>query len=350
MRDSTILIRNVHVMLAYAFRAIHSKASDRIAGERFDHLHDLLAEILLRGVGTQVKRGLNRDYLLRRDELSTVRGRIDIGRTVATRSMTRGRLACEFDEYELDTLYNQALKAVMVLLLRHGDVSLQRKDALRRLLPYLDPVTLIAPTSIRWNLLSHHRANADYRLLLGVCELIVRGLLPTDDAGALKLRSWASDDAMSMLYERFLRGYFSIHHPDLLPSASAVAWDYDETSAIGADQLPAMRTDLTLRRGARSLIIDAKYYGRTTQMNQWGKETVHSSNLYQILAYARNADVARNGSVSGLLLYARTDADKQPHVDVVIQGNRIGARTLDLNLSWADLRAQLEDVVTWLDR
>lgn len=42
-------------------------------------------------------------------------------------------------------------------------------------------------------------------------------------------------------------------------------------------------------------------------------------------------DARRDGSVSGLLLYARTDAVEQPDVDVVIQGNRIGARTLDLN-------------------
>ena len=63
-----------------------------------------------------------------------------------------------------------------------------------------------------------------------------------------------------------------------------------------------------------------------------------------------DAAVAQDGSVSGLLLYARTQAAEQPNLDVVIQGNRIGARTLDLNRPWADLRAQLEDVVTWLDR
>ena len=57
---------------------------------------------------------------------------------------------CEFDEYELDTPHNRALKSVIVLLLRHGDVAAPRRAALRRLLPYLDAVTLIAPTSIRW--------------------------------------------------------------------------------------------------------------------------------------------------------------------------------------------------------
>ncbi|WP_344067961.1 5-methylcytosine-specific restriction endonuclease system specificity protein McrC [Nostocoides vanveenii] len=349
MIDRSIAISNVYVMLAYACRAIRSEGRDRIEAERFDHLHDLLAEILVRGVGTQVKRGLHRDYLDRRDELATVRGRINTSRTVATRSTTRGRLVCEFDEYEADTPHNRALKSVIVLLIRHGDVDAQRKAALRRLLPYLDAVTLVAPTSIRWDALTYHRSNATYRLLLGVCELVVRGLLPTEDSGSTQLASWVSDEQMSRLYERFLREYYVFHHPELSPAAPGVPWDYDDTTAHGVEQLPAMRTDVTLRSGQRSLIIDAKYYAQTMQVSPWGKSTVHSANIYQVLAYAKNADIRRDGSVSGLLLYARTDAPVQPDLDVVIQGNRIGARTLDLNQPWEIIRAQLEDVVTWLE-
>lgn len=348
MTDRSIAIRNVYVMMAYAFRAIRSEGNDRIAAESFDHLHDLFAEILVRGVGTQVKRGLHREYLQRSEGLATVRGRIDITRTVATRSAIRGRLVCEFDEYEPDTPHNQALKSVIVLLIRHGDVAAPRRDALRRLLPYLDTVTLIAPTSIRWDALAYHRANATYRLLLGVCELTVRGLLPTQDTGSTRLTSWVSEDAMSNLYERFLREYYTVHHPELSPRASEVAWDYEDASALGSEQLPAMRTDVTLRRGQRALIIDAKYYGRSIQVGRWGKTIVHSANLYQLLTYVKNADVNRDGSVSGLLLYARTDTPEQPDLDIVIQGNRIGARTLDLNRPWEHLKGQLEDIVEWL--
>lgn len=348
MTDQSIAVHNIYVMMAYAFRTIRNDGDDRIKAESFDRLHDLFAEILVRGVGTQVKRGLHRDYLEHSDSLATVRGRIDIARTAATRSTVRGRLVCDFDEYELNTPHNQALKSVIVLLVRHGDVASPRRDALRRLLPFLEEVTLVAPTSIRWNALTYHRANAAYRLLLGVCELIVRGLLPTQDAGRTKLTSWVSDDVMSSLYERFLREYYIVHHPELSPRATSVRWDYEGSLAMGVQLLPAMRTDVTLRRGKRTLIIDAKYYSRSLQTSRWGKTTVHSANLYQMLAYVKNADVDRDGSVSGLLLYARTDATEQPNLDVVIQGNRIGARTLDLNRPWDELRGQLEAIAILL--
>lgn len=348
MTEGPIAIRNVYVMMAYAFKAIGNLGTDRIATEEFDHLHDLLAEILVRGVGAQVKRGLHRDYLDRSDELAGVRGRIDLSRTIARRSTTRGRLVCEFDEYETDTPHNRALKSVMVLLLREGTVSVARRDALRRLLPHLDTVTLVAPRAIRWNDLTYHRANATYRLLLGVCELVVRGLLPTHDAGATKLGSWVSEDAMSSLYERFLREYYVRHHPELSPGAPTVSWDLDQGS-VDPSQLPQMRTDVTLRCGERTLIIDAKYYSKSMQTGLGGKSTIHSANLYQVLTYVRNEDTRRDGSVSGLLLYAQTAAVEQPVLDISVQGNRMGARTLDLNQPWAHLREQLEDVVRrWL--
>lgn len=349
MNDRTIAIRNVYVMMAYAFRAINQRGSGRLETEEFEHLHDLLAEMLIKGIGAQVKRGLHHEYIDRSEELATVRGRIDLTQSFSTRSSTRGKLVCEFDEYEIDTLHNRVLKAVLILLTRHGDVTSERRNQLRRLLPYFENVRLISPREIRWDALTYHRSNASYRLLLGASELIVRGLLPTEQQGETKLAGWISEDRMNMLYERFLREYYSFHHPELSPGASTIAWDFESSKAIGLEQLPTMQTDITLRHNGRSLIIDAKYYADSMQKSRWGKRTVHSNNLYQILSYAKNADTASDGSVSALLLYAQTDTGEQPNLDVIIQGNRVGAQTLNLSRPWEELRGQLEDLLTWLD-
>lgn len=346
--DRGIVIQNVYVMLAYAFRAVRKVGVERIAVEEFDHLHDLLAEILAIGLGSQVKRGLHRDYLLQIEELATIRGRINVTKSIGSRTLTRARLVCEFDEYEIDTPYNRALKSVITLLIRHGEVSQPRKEALRRVMHNFEAVTLIPPASIRWDALTYHRSNASYRLLIGVCELIVRGLLLTESAGETRLASWIPDDQMSTLYERFLREYFAFHHPELSPDARIVRWDLDHSSTT-AGQLPQMRTDVMLRRGGRTLIIDAKYYGHTLQEGHYGKQTIHSGHLYQLLAYVKNEDSARDGLVSGLLLYARSDGDAQADLDVMIQGNRIGAQVLDLNQPWNVISTRLERVIDWLD-
>lgn len=349
MIDRSIIIQNVYVMLAYSFRTIHGTNASPVGSERFHHLHDLLAEILIKGIGAQVKRGFYREYIPQTAELPTVRERIDIGQTVLARSQTRGRVVCTFDEYVADIPHNQALKSVITLLIRRSDVSKRRQASLRRLLPYFEEVSPIPPNSIRWNELHYHRANASYRMLLGVCELIVLGLLPNEEDGDSKLESWFTDEAMSTLYERFLREYFVLHHPELSPSAPLIDWAIDDGGTFGLHQLPTMRTDLTLRRGANRLIIDAKYYGKSMQTNRFSaKSTVHSANLYQILTYVKNEDVGQTGNVAGLLLYAQTDARDQPELDVVMQGNRIGAQTLALNKPWPELQRQLESLIDWI--
>lgn len=342
MKDRSIAIRNVYVMMAYAFRSIHAPGVADANTENFEHLHDLFAEILSRGASTQVKRGLHRDYLRYDEQLTTVRGRIDIARTVATRAVMPGGVVCTFDEYEPDTPFNRALKSVIVLLIRHGDVARVRKEALRRILPYLEPVTLVAPRSIHWNDFTYQRTNATYRVLLGVCQLVVQGLLPTEESGTQRLSEWLSDEAMSTLYERFLREYYAFHHPELSPAARQVAWALDSVPSLGAGQLPAMRTDVTLRTADRTLIIDAKYYGSSMAEGAYGKLSIHSANLYQMFTYVKNADIHHDGSVSGLLLYAGTDMTPQPNLDVVIQGSRVQAQALDLSAPWEGLRAQLE--------
>ena len=128
-------------------------------------------------------------------------------------------------------------------------------------------------------------------------------------------------------------------------SASYIGWALDD--GFG-DALPAMHSDIMLAQGSRVLIIDAKYYAHTMQQ-QFDKRTVHSGNLYQIFTYVKNkeAELERAGvphEVSGMLLYAKTDEEIQPDNTYQMSGNRISAKTLDLNQPFEAIRAQLDGI------
>lgn len=99
-----------------------------------------------------------------------------------------------------------------------------------------------------------------------------------------------------------------------------------------------------LTRGGKTLIIEAKYYLRSTQV-QYGKHTLHSNNIYQIFAYVKNQDVGNTGNVARLLLYAKTDEEITPDMDVVMSGNKISAKTLDMNCEFSDIAEQLKNIV-----
>ena len=149
---------------------------------------------------------------------------------------------------------------------------------------------------------------------------------------------------MCRLYEKFILEYYRKHYPELSPSASQIAWALDDGAG---EMLPVMQTDIMLSKGNKVLIIDAKYYSHTTQV-QYDVRTLHSNNLYQIFTYVKNKEAELSGTsheVSGMLLYARTDEAVQPDNTYMMSGNRISVKTLDLNCEFGEITEQLNHII-----
>ena len=148
---------------------------------------------------------------------------------------------------------------------------------------------------------------------------------------------------MCRLYEKFILEYYSKEHKELSASASQIPWALDD--GIGT-MLPIMQTDVTLKKGNRVLIIDAKYYANTMQVHH-NAHTIRSNNLYQIYTYVKNYDATFGNDpheVSGMLLYAATDEEIQPNQTYRMQNNRISVRTLNLNQEFSVIAAQLDEI------
>ena len=126
-------------------------------------------------------------------------------------------------------------------------------------------------------------------------------------------------------------------------SASYIPWDSDDGMI---DFLPTMKTDVTIKYGDKTLVIDAKYYSHSMQSGQYNKKTIHSNNMYQIYSYVKNLDRNQSGNVSGLILYAKTDEDITPNNEYKLNGNSFRVMTLDLNQPFEYIAQQLDDIIT----
>lgn len=327
-------------MLAYAYQTLNEAGFKSIEAEEFKNIHDLLAAILFRGVSQQIKRGLYRDYIGRTEPLSSLRGKIDISESVKQQTLITRQMVCHYDLFSEDTLLNRILKTSMFLLLRCGDVKLANRQALRRLLLYFTEVSTLDPYNIRWNAVNLHRNNASYRLLINICQLIIKGLLQRNADGEYRLAKYLDDQQMHRLYEKFVLGYFQREYPQYSACAAYIDWNVDDGDY---GLLPVMKSDVTLIKGDKTLIIDTKYYGHTMQYN-YDSYSIRSDNLYQIFTYVKNKDPVGSGNVSGVLLYAKTDETITPDNDYIMGGNRISVKTLDLGADWIDIERQLAAV------
>ena len=341
-----ILIQNVYYMLSYAFQVLNEDRYRDMATEEFENAAELCAAILVKGISTQLKRGLGREYIEQTEALASPRGRIEVSESLKTMSIQRKRLVCSYDEFSVNSYLNRILKTTMEVLLR-ADISKSRKKELRKLLVYFTDVETLDVHRINWNV-QYNRNNQTYRMLVTICYLVVKGLLQSNADGSNRMMDFFDEQRMCRLYEKFLLEYYRKEHPELTANASQIAWQLDDDIT---DLLPTMQSDIMLtqkRDGVEQvLIIDAKYYSHTTQM-QFDTHTVHSGNLYQIFTYVKNKEAelkASDHEVSGMLLYARTDAEIQPAQEYNMSGNRISVSTLDLNCEFSEIRKQLDGIV-----
>jgi 5-methylcytosine-specific restriction enzyme subunit McrC len=336
-----IPIQNIYYMLSYAFQTLQAENYKDLAAENFHNTAELCAAILDKGIGIQLKHGLRRDYVSKSESLSTLQGKLNISESIKTQTMLKKQMICTYDEFSTNIQFNQIIKSTVLLLLK-ANITNSRKKSLRKLLLFFSDVNEIDLHFVNWNQ-QYNRSNQNYQMLIGMCYLVYKGLLTTQNNGTTKLMDFFDGQRMCRLYEKFLLEYYRKEHPELTANASQIAWQLDDTEN---QMLPRMQTDIMLSKNNNILIIDAKYYSRMTQQ-QYGIHTLHSNNLYQIFTYVKNKEFELRNyehTVSGMLLYAQTDEDIIPNNTYHMSGNQISVLALDLNQDFSKISRTLDDI------
>lgn len=337
-----IPIRNIYYMLSYAFQVLNEQGYRKIATEQFHNVADLCAAILIKGISSQLKRGLRQEYVSKTETLSALRGKIDVSESIKTMTMLRNQMVCTYDEFSVNSRMNQIIKATVKLLM-YANISKERKKELKKQMLFFSEVTEIDLNTIDWNI-RYNRNNQTYRMLISICYLVVKGLLQTKSDGTVRLMDFLDEQRMCRLYEKFILEYYRKEHPQITANASQISWQLDNDMS---DMLPVMQTDIMLSQGNTILIIDAKYYSRTMQ-TQFDTHSIHSGNLYQIFTYVKNKEVEladTQHAVSGMLLYAKTDETLFPNQTYQMSGNKISVKTLDLDCDFEKIAEQLDAIV-----
>jgi len=139
---------------------------------------------------------------------------------------------------------------------------------------YFADVDVLDVHTINWNV-RYDRNNQTYRMLISVCYLVVKGLLQTNTDGGTRLMDFIDEQHVCRLYEKFILEYYRKEHPGITARASQILWQLDDGVS---DMLPVMQSDITLAKGDRTLIIDAKYYAHNAQ-TQYDVHTLHSGSV-----------------------------------------------------------------------
>ncbi|SEG30017.1 5-methylcytosine-specific restriction enzyme subunit McrC [Eubacterium ruminantium] len=339
-----IPIHNIYYMLAYAFRVLNKKGYRGIETEEFQNVAELCTAILTKGLSRQLKRGLGKEYICETEALSSPRGKIDVTASIKDLNMVKTQLVCIYDEFSVNSYMNSIIKSTLELLLK-SKISPSRKKEIKKQLVFFGEVDTIDVHTINWSL-RFNRNNQDYKMLISVCHLVIKGLLQTNPDGSAKLRDFLDDQQMHHLYEKFILEYYNTEYRYLKVKAAASMMDWQVDDGF-RDLLPKMKTDITLTCGERTLIIDAKYYERNLR-EQFGKVSIPTGNLYQIFTYVKTKEnelvEVPHKKVAGMLLYAQTEEDGEFNNEYQMMENPICVRTLDLSGNFQKIRDQLDEI------
>lgn len=310
-------------MLSYTFDTLNNKSYNNCATEEYDSMNDLFASILIKGIKTQLKRGLIREYNQTDDVTHNIRGKIDIAGSVRANYTVTQKYACSYDELTINSKPNQILKATLKMLVKKG-VALPIKRQIRDILMLFTTVKDVSPKSINWNV-THN--NKHYRLLLTICNLTILGLENGSDAD---INNFFDEESMQVLFKQFTIGYYRRHYKLYRMHSPKIRWDIQGES----DPLPALETDVFLSNQDKSLLILTKY----------NVDKVEQSDITLLYSMIKNIDVQSTGNISGAILLATTQTSVPVNTSHTIGNVNISVYTLPLNSNFKDFTKSIPTI------
>ena len=303
-----IPIKNLFFILCYAWGRLDEGELVNASLDEVSTPQDLLARILINGSNRVLKDGLDRGYLEFAEESSSLRGKIDFSTSISRLLFEQAKAATFVDELSHNILHNQILKTTLLSLANNDLVDSKLRSELSRLVRKFNDVDLIRLTASVFKRVQIHQNNTFYAFLTNVCELVYLQGTPNSEQGGIKIRDFSRDEVkMRKVFQDFVFNFYKLNQKEFLVSSERLTWGArGDEDALKV--LPNMYTDVSLNSPTRKIILDTKYYAEAFQSN-WGKQSFHSSHLYQLNTYL---DTAQRTSkevrrLDGVLLYPATN-------------------------------------------
>ena len=208
-----IPVRNLWLLMLYASELFRQLDRGKIAiEENPDDIPDLVAELLARLVERRLRRNLSFGYRPKVAVLGRVRGRIDLLSTERHQLLTRGMVACRFEDLTINTPRNRFVRAALdaiARIVRRKDLA-SRCRALSASLKRIG-VTGEKPSRSEMSADRFGCHDADDQLMVSAAHLAFDLALPTEASGS-KLLALPEREItwVRRLYEKAIAGFYDV--------------------------------------------------------------------------------------------------------------------------------------------
>lgn len=258
-----------------------------------DYQRETLLEILIRLFSEKlvdaVRQGMPRRYVKHEDDLTALRGRLDVTRQFTVLAANPSRLACGYDALSPDIALNRIMKAAVTRLLRIAR-SADNQRRLRELALVYADIAEVAIPALRWDDVILDRTNERWRQLLNLARLLLGDRFQTTSAGGSSGFSLLFE--MNTLFEEYVARMAAraVAGSDLTIVSQGGRLHCLETDSGGLFQT---RPDILVKRGGHIIqVIDTKWKRIARRIDD-KKQGVSQADVYQMMSYGRLYDCPR---------------------------------------------------------
>jgi hypothetical protein len=212
-----------------------------------------VALVLSRRVLDRMRKGLYQAYLPKLESLGFVRGRLELEQII--RKPWTTDLACHYEDFTSDIVYNQVLAWTLRLVCQCGLCTPRVLPTVRRAYRALQRFVTLEPLDSDACLrLQYHRLNEDYQPLHGLRRFFLENTGPTHTTGRNDMLPFLVD--MARLFELFVAQWLRAHLPPFL------CLQAQELVHVGESGSLWFTIDIVLYNSTNSnpsCVIDTKY-------------------------------------------------------------------------------------------
>jgi len=283
-QNAVIRKRLIH-MLAIALNLKLALGSITELAWQRETLLEILIRIYCDKLTEAVRKGMPRRYVEQEDDLSALRGRLDVLRQFTRHAVNPSRLACRFDVLSEDTSLNQIMKAAVLHLSRMSRSS-GNQQRLRELAFVYADIADISRSELRWNDVVIDRTNRRWRELRSMARLFLEGRYQTTTGGTGQGTALLFE--MNTLFEEYVGRLIS---RALAGTDLTVSLQGGRLFCLSAENtergLFQTKPDIVIRRGSTvTHVIDTKWKMISSRIDD-PKQGVAQGDVYQMMAYAQ---------------------------------------------------------------
>lgn len=260
-------ITNIFKMLDYAYNLKSFQFLDGLMKcESLPDFYNRLATIFAHRILNRIQKGLYATYIKQSQELSYVRGKIDIKTMI--KYPWKPKLTCNYDNFTQDIEDNQILLWTIYIISRQEICQEKTRILIRKVYHALQGYLTLSPFTANDCInRKYNRLNQDYHCLHSLCRFFLENTTPSDEKGNYNSLPFLVN--MNQLYEKFVAAWLKQHLPPPLGIKTQHRVEYDSFS----------------------FKIDLIIYNKKTQENLYVLDTkykteIKDSDRTQIIAYA----------------------------------------------------------------